>query len=136
MIKAMESGAGSISTTHAGNGEGALRKLVTCAMEAGAHVTKELATSKIAEEVDIVVQVHLETVPLGEDKWRKSRWVSEILHVIPGEKAKGYSVTHVFTPNPDGGPGIPFILPDELRSLERYGFDVNAYLAEEGRGEV
>ena len=36
MIKAMESGAGSISTTHAADAEAALRKLVTCAMEAGA----------------------------------------------------------------------------------------------------
>lgn len=136
MIKAMESGAGSISTTHAGNGEGALRKLVTCAMEAGAHVTKELATSKIAEEVDIVVQVHLETVPLGEDKWRKSRWVSEIVHVTPGEQAKGYSTTHVFAPNPAGGPGRPYVLPDELRALEQYGFDLSGYLAEEGREEA
>ena len=52
MIKAMESGAGSISTTHAANAEAALRKLVTCAMEAGAHVTHEYATRAIAENID------------------------------------------------------------------------------------
>ena len=135
MIKAMESGAGSISTTHAATGEGALRKLVTCAMEAGAHVTKELATSKIAEEVDLVVQIHLETVPLGDDRWRKSRWVSEIVHVTPGEAAKGYAVTHVFRPNPAGGPAVPGTLPDELRELELHGFDITAYLAANGREE-
>jgi pilus assembly protein CpaF len=136
MIKAMESGAGSISTTHAGNGEGAIRKLVTCAMEAGPHVTKELATSKLAETVDLVVQVHLETVPLGDGKWRRSRWVSEIVHVAPGEAAKGYAVTHVFRPNPAGGPAVPGTLPDELRELEQYGFDINAYLADNGREAV
>ena len=35
MIKAMESGTGSISTTHATDAVAAIRKLVTCAMEAG-----------------------------------------------------------------------------------------------------
>ena len=124
------------STTHAGNGEGAIRKLVTCAMEAGPHVTKELATSKLAETVDLVVQVHLETVPLADGKWRRSRWVSEIVHVAPGEAAKGYAVTHVFRPNPAGGPALPGTLPDELRALEEHGFDINAYLAENGREEV
>jgi hypothetical protein len=59
MIKAMESGAGSISTTHAANAEAALRKLVTCAMEAGPHVTHEYATRAIAENIDLVVQLHL-----------------------------------------------------------------------------
>ncbi len=42
MIKAMESGTGSISTTHASDAEAAVRKLVTCAMEAGPHVTQSL----------------------------------------------------------------------------------------------
>ena len=104
-------------------------------MEAGAHVTKELATSKIAEEVDLVVQIHLETVPLGDDRWRKSRWVSEIVHVTPGEAAKGYAVTHVFRPDPAGGPAVPGTLPDELRELELHGFDITAYLAANGREE-
>jgi pilus assembly protein CpaF len=135
MIKAMESGAGSISTTHAADAEAAIRKLVTCAMEAGPHVTKELATSKLAETVDIIVQVNLQTVPgAGErQQWHRSRWVSEIIHVTPGEAVKGYATTHVFRPNPAGGPGLPGTLPDELRSLEWFGFDLPAYLADHGR---
>ena len=136
MIKAMESDAGSISTTHARDGEAAIRKLVTCAMEAGAHVTRELATSKLADTIDIIVQVNLETVPLAEGKWRRSRWVSEILHVSPGEQAKGYATTHVYLPNPRGGPAIPGTLPDELQELERDGFDLTGYLAEEGQQEA
>lgn len=133
MIKAMESGAGSISTTHAASGEAAIRKLVTCAMEAGSHVTRELATSKLAETVDLVVQIHLQTEQLSDEAWRKSRWVSEIVHVTPGEAAKGYATTHVFRPNPAGGPAVPGTLPDELRELELYGFDLSAYLAEDGQ---
>jgi len=136
MIKAMESDAGSVSTTHARDGEAAIRKLVTCAMEAGAHVTRELATSKLADTIDIIVQVSLETVPLGDDKWRRSRWVSEILHVAPGEQAKGYATTHVYRPNPRGGPAVPGTLPDELRALEQSGFDLGGYLAEEGHQEL
>ncbi len=135
MIKAMESGTGSISTTHAASAEAAIRKLVTCAMEAGPHVTRELATLKLAETIDIVVQVHMETVRISADRFRRSRWVSEIIHCTPGEAFKGYATTHIFRPNPAGGPAVPGILPDELRVLEREGFDLSAYLAENGREE-
>jgi Flp pilus assembly CpaF family ATPase len=138
MIKAMESGAGSISTTHAADGEAAIRKLVTCAMEAGSHVTRELATSKLAETVDLIVQINLETKPTDDagTSWRRSRWISEIVHVAPGEVAKGYATTHVFRPRPQGGPAVPGTMPDELRELERFGFDLTSYLAENGRDEV
>lgn len=127
MLKAMESGAGSISTTHAADGEAAMRKLVTCGMEAGQG--KEVVTAKLAEAVDLIVQVHLETVEVGPDRWHRTRWVSEILHVTPGEEAKGYATTHVYVPHPDGGPAQPGTLPDELRRLERHGFDLAGYLA-------
>lgn len=130
MIKAMESGAGSISTTHAGNADAAMRKLVTCAMEEGAHVTHDLATMKLAETIDLVVQVHLQTTPIQNEGWQRSRWVSEILHVTPGEVAKGYAATPVFKPAPGGGPAVPGTIPDELRDLEQFGFNLTGYLAE------
>ena len=65
MIKAMESGAGSISTTHASDAVAAIRKLVTCAMEAGPHVTHGLATSELAATIDMVVQLDLRTITDG-----------------------------------------------------------------------
>ena len=80
MIKAMESGTGSISTTHAADAVAAVRKLVTCAMEAGPHVTQGLATSKLAATVDLIVQLSMETkvapaVPSGRGgSPRSSRW--------------------------------------------------------------
>jgi pilus assembly protein CpaF len=129
MIKAMQSGAGSISTTHAAGAAGAIRKLITCAMEAGAQVTEAYATRAIAEHIDLVVQLQLETTPLGDGTARRSRWVSEIIAVSPGEREKGYAMTHVFRPG-YGRSAVAGVLPDEYRALERYGFDLRGYLAE------
>lgn len=131
MIKAMESGAGSLSTTHARDAGAAIRKLVTCAMEAGPHVTRELATSKIADSLDIVVQLHLRTVTDANGS-RRQRWVSEIDAIGPSMEAKGYTTTHVFRPRPDG-PAVADTLPDELRELASYGFDLAGYTAEAER---
>jgi pilus assembly protein CpaF len=143
MIKAMESGAGSISTTHAADAEAAIRKLVTCAMEAGSHVTQGLATSKLAETIDIIVQLHLETTPNADGTARRDRWVSEIIAIAPGEKEKGYATTHVFRPAPGRSAGrspgrsaIPGVLPDEYRALEQYGFQLRDYLTEGQAAEL
>ncbi|SDT02076.1 Pilus assembly protein, ATPase of CpaF family [Friedmanniella luteola] len=135
MIKAMESGAGSISTTHARHGEAALRKLVTCAMEAGAHVTHDYATRAVAENIDLVVQLHLSTQPTGSGGFRRDRWLAEILAVTPGERDRGYATTHVFRPAA-GQPAVAGVLPDEYRSLEQYGFDLPTFYAEAGGGTL
>jgi pilus assembly protein CpaF len=129
MIKAMQSGAGSISTTHAADASGAIRKLITCAMEAGPQVTESYATRAIAEHIDLVVQLQLETIPMGDGTARRSRWVSEIIAVSPGEREKGYATTHVFRPS-YGRPAVAGVLPDEYRVLEQFGFDLRGYLAE------
>ena len=135
MIKAMESGAGSLSTTHARSAEAAIRKLVTCAMEAGSHVTRELATSKLAETIDLIVHVDLRTTQTGPDTFTRTRWVSEIIAVTPGEEIKGYATTRVFS-RFGPGPGMADTLPDDLRDLTAFGFDEGAFLAEaQGRGD-
>jgi len=134
MIKAMESGTGSISTTHAADAVAAVRKLVTCAMEAGPHVTQELATSKLAATVDLVVQLSLETLHSADrdsgeaGSHSRRRRVAEIIALSPGEREIGYATTHVFSPD-ETGMAMPSVLPDEYRSLARYGFDLNGYLA-------
>jgi Flp pilus assembly CpaF family ATPase len=129
MIKAMESGTGSISTTHASDAVAAVRKLVTCAMEAGQHVTQELATSKLASTIDLIVQLELETSTANGTPHRR-RWVSEIISLAPGERETGYATTHVFAPGSDGV-ARPAVLPDEYRALTRHGFDLAAYLAQQ-----
>ena len=127
MIKAMESGTGSISTTHASDAVAAIRKLVTCAMEAGPHVTHTLATSKLAATVDVIVQLDLETRTVG-DTSQRTRRVAEIIALSPGERETGYATTHVFTPD-ESGTAMPAVLPDEYRALARHGFDLSNYLA-------
>jgi pilus assembly protein CpaF len=127
MIKAMESGTGSISTTHAADAVAAVRKLVTCAMEAGPHITQALATSKLAATVDVIVQLAMETTT-SHDRSLRRRRVAEIIALTPGERETGYATTHVFAPNA-AGVATPAVLPDEYRALASHGFDLAAYLA-------
>jgi pilus assembly protein CpaF len=131
MIKAMESGTGSISTTHASDAVAAVRKLVTCAMEAGPHVTQALATSKLAATVDLIVHLDLQTTtgPAGPTRQRR---VAEIIALDPGEKETGYATTHVFSPDASGV-ATPNVLPDAYRALTAHGFDLSGYLLQQGR---
>jgi len=126
MIKAMESGTGSISTTHATDAIAALRKLVTCAMEAGSHVTHDLATSKLAATIDLIVHLDMTTSAVGGSPKRHRR-VAEIVAVDPGERDTGYAATHVFTTGPDGA-AVPSVLPDRFRALTAAGFDLTGFL--------
>ena len=128
MLKAMESGAGSISTTHAASAEGAIGKLVTCAMEAGPHVTHDYAVRAIAAAIDIVVHVHLDTAPARDGTWQRNRWVAEIITVTGGEREKGYAVQHVFRTPPGERVATPHVLDDAYRDLARYGFDLDGYI--------
>ncbi|MBC7633559.1 ATPase, T2SS/T4P/T4SS family [Aeromicrobium sp.] len=129
MIKAMESGTGSISTTHAADAIAAVRKLVTCAMEAGSHVTHELATSKLAATIDLIVHLDLRTERDGETSRRRRR-VAEIIALDTGEREIGYATTHVFAPDLDGV-ATPAVLPDSYRALAAHGFDLAEYLAQQ-----
>ncbi|GAA4699821.1 CpaF family protein [Nocardioides conyzicola] len=132
MIKAMESGTGSISTTHAADAVAAVRKLVTCAMEAGSHVTQGLATSKLAATVDVIVQLSM-TTSTGAGGAQRTRRVAEVIALAPGEKEVGYATTHVFRAN-GSGVAQPEVLPDEYRALAQHGFDLAGYLAAQPYG--
>lgn len=85
MVKLMESGSGSISTTHAADGQAAMRKLITCAMEAGPQVSQELAAAKLADTLDVIVQLACDIGRGDPDgsTGRKHRYVAEILEVTP-----------------------------------------------------
>lgn len=129
MMKAMESGTGSLSTTHAESADATMRKLVGCAMETGPNVTHDLAQQKLAETVDLVVQMHLHTEKLPDGTSRRRRWVAEIVAVEPGEQARGWGLTDVFR-RVKGGPAVAGTLPDRLRGLVEYGFDLAGFEAE------
>ena len=134
MIKAMESGTGSISTTHAADAVAAVRKLVTCAMEAGPHVTQGLATSKLAATVDLIVQLSMETkvAPGGAQRTRR---VAEIIALAPGEKELGYATTHVFRADATASQ-CPTCFPTSTARLAQHGFDLAAYLASQPFGSA
>lgn len=132
MFKCMQSGSGSMSTTHARSAEGAIRKLVTCATQEGANITRDYALNVIAEDIDLIVQLQVESVPTADGGWQKRRWVSEIIAVEPGEDAKGYATTTIFAAPPGTHQAMPVLLPDRFRDLERYGFDVATFHAQSG----
>jgi pilus assembly protein CpaF len=133
MIKAMESGAGSLSTTHGVDAEGAMRKLVTCAMESGPEATHEVATLKLAATINLIVQLNMDIEQDADGTRRRQRWVSEIVAIAPGEKAKGYEATTVFA-DLGTGTAVARTLPDHLRRLERHGFDLAGFVSETGLG--
>ena len=132
MLKAMESGPGSISTTHARSAEHTIEKLVSCAMEKGPQVTRELAISKLAATIDIVMYLRSEVVPTGDGTFRKQRWVEEVLVVQPSiDAARGYATTPIFAPNQLGQAVATGKLDNFLaQELARHGFDLEAYKAE------
>ena len=145
-LKAMESGRGSLTTTHARNAHAAIAKLVTCAMEAGPVVTRELALAKIVGALDLVIQLdrRLEIDEDGQPRLR--RWVREIALVQPGEKDRGYALLHVFGPDRNGpGRATGHLLDprgiegsdemaERIGELVEHGFDPDLYQAEVASG--
>jgi Flp pilus assembly CpaF family ATPase len=100
MFKAMQSGAGSLSTIHAHSARASIERLVTCAMEAGPRVSAEFAYRQIAQHVDLVVHVECLTTHDG-DTVRRRRLVTEIIALEPGERGLP-AITDVFRLGPDG----------------------------------
>lgn len=132
MIKAMEQAAGCISTTHAYNAKGAIQRLLTLAMEAGPSITYDLAMGKLSQVIDLVVHVDVETIRTSQTTTKKTRWISEVLHITPGERFTGIATTHIFRAADGSHEALPHLMPHELRKLERHGFDYNGYLAAGG----
>lgn len=132
LIKAAESGSGAMCTTHGRNAIAAVEKLVTCAMEYGPAISADLAVRKLTSCVDLVVQVSTATTHNPDGTSTQHRWISEVVALEANpDAAGGFSSTHVF-----GAPGAveahAGTLPDNLRHLERHGFDLPAYVLDGG----
>jgi Flp pilus assembly CpaF family ATPase len=117
MLKAMQSGSGSLSTTHASSAEAAVHKLITCAMEAGAHVTAEYATRAITEAVSFVVQMDMTTTQTPDGHTNRHRWVREVLALQPSDSARGYSTTRVFSTAPGDQIATPETIPHDYAEV-------------------
>lgn len=116
MFEAMQGGAGSMSTTHAYSARAAVERLVTCALKA--DVPAVFAYRQVAEHIDLVVQIQLE-----HTAERRTRYVSEVVGVQPGEGPGGLALSPLFTAGADGRavPGTP-PGPELLAELARHGF--------------
>lgn len=131
MFKAMQSGSGSLSTTHAGSAADAIDKLILCALEAGPHVTEAYAQRAVARHINLIVHMALVDSEDENGVRHRRRYVSEIIAVHRGEGGAP-SMTDIFRRN-GRGPGTPHVIPDDLaRELIPYGFDVDSFNAEIG----
>lgn len=131
MVKAMQSGAGSISTTHARSAHSVMNKLITCAMED--NRPHEWAVTALTESLDVVVQASVRDVVDDDGQKRRVRWISEILAIGPGEDWDKWSTTTIFSTVPGTQRLVTGVLPDDLREeLIPYGFDADAYYGEAG----
>jgi len=135
MLEAMQTGTGSLSTTHAESAESAVSRLVTCAMKAGPHVTHDYAVRAIATAIDIVVHVDVRTEVQPDGTFLKRRWTSEIAILAPGERERGYAISSLFR-CPPGSTRLQAVggLPDEYRDLSRWGFDLAGYITQSQGG--
>ncbi len=133
MIMAMESGSGSMSTTHSESARQTMEKLISCAVQSG-EFTVASASMKLMRCIHLVV--HLRTVygRASDGTATKRRVVDEIIAVRPGEGRSGDATTTVFRRDDGDGPAVPHILPDHLRILTRYGFAAAQFTAEAQRG--
>jgi type IV secretory pathway ATPase VirB11/archaellum biosynthesis ATPase len=116
MFKAMQSGAGSLSTTHAKNARDTIERLVTCVLSV--HANEAYASRLVAQHIDLIVHlVALDDPATG----RRRRVVAEVIEVDTGENFRP-AVTHLFLPGPDGR-AVAVGRPSFLDDLVRAGFD-------------
>lgn len=126
MIQAMQSGVGSISTTHARSARDAYRKLVTCALAAeGANEAH--ANRAVAQAIDYIV--FIKKVPDGAGN--RVRRVLEIVSL--GLDSDGVHFSDVFQTRPDGTVAANTTPPD-VEDLIEEGFDWAAFAAEASQG--
>ena len=119
MFKAMQSGAGSMSTIHATCAKAAIDRMVTLAMEAGPHVTNEYARRQIAYNIDLIVHVGVYTDATG----KKCRYVDEIMAVESGEDG-GMAYTTVYRSDAPGELASPKTPPSWVDDLAYYGLEL------------
>jgi pilus assembly protein CpaF len=116
MFKAMQSGAGSLSTTHAKNARDTIERLVTCVLSV--HANEAYAARLVAQHIDLIVHlVSFDDVHTG----RRRRVVAEVIEVDTGEGFRP-AVTDLFRPGQDGR-AVAVGRPSFLDELVRAGFD-------------
>src|SRR4051794_11086724 len=116
MFKAMQSGAGSLSTTHAKNARDTIERLITCVLSV--HTNEAYAARLVAQHIDLIVHLVALDDPSGG---RRRRVVAEVVEVDTGENFRP-AVTDLFQPGPEGR-AVAVGRPSFLDDLVRAGFD-------------
>jgi len=116
MFKAMQSGAGSLSTTHAKNARDTIERLVTCVLSV--HANEAYAARLVAQHIDLIVHLMALDDPATG---RPRRVVSQVIEVDTGENFRP-AVTDLFLPGADGR-AVAVGRPSFLGDLARAGFD-------------
>ncbi len=116
MFKAMQSGAGSLSTTHAKDARDTIERLITCVLSV--HANEAYAARLVAQHVDLIVHLVALDEP-GTD--RRRRVVAEVIEVDTGENFRP-AVTELFLPGADGR-AVAVGRPSFLEELVRAGFE-------------
>lgn len=137
MIDAALSSTGSLSTTHARDAYGAIDKLITCGMQAGAQVTEQYMTRALGSCLDLVVFLNLDTHGRGAyGAGKRDRYVTQILEisgVIKGGSSLGdggLQIGDIYAPDPITGRAVPRTMSDALRNeLRQFGFDSTTFEA-------
>ncbi|WP_336921814.1 CpaF family protein [Aquipuribacter sp. SD81] len=115
MFKAMQAGAGSLSTVHAKNAADTIERLTLAVHSAGG--TESYADRLVAQQIDYVV--HMASV--RDHDGTRARVVDEVMEVTRGEGGRP-ATTLVFGPGSDRR-AVPRVPPSGLADLEAVGFD-------------
>ncbi len=120
MFKAMQAGAGSLSTIHAKTAADTIERLALAVHSAGG--TESYADRLVAAHIDLIVHVSLLIDPHSGER---RRVVDEIIEVTRGEGGRP-AVNNVFVPGPLGR-AVPQTSPACLDELIAAGFDAAAF---------
>ncbi|MGZ4602410.1 MAG: CpaF family protein [Kineosporiaceae bacterium] len=116
MFKAMQAGAGSLSTTHAKDARDTIERLITCVLSV--HTNEAYAARLVAQHIDLIVHLVALDDPMNG---RRRRVVAEVVEVDTGEGFRP-AVTDLFRLGPHGR-AVVVGRPSFLDDLVRAGFD-------------
>lgn len=125
MFQAMQTGAGSMTTTHAHSARAAIERLVTCALEAGPQVSEAFAYRQVAAHINLIVQTTLRTTGSRANP-RRERFICEIIAVEPGENGRP-ATTSLWRADPSTGRAVRATIPADWDcELAAHGWSAGA----------
>ncbi len=120
MFKAMQAGAGSLSTIHAKTAADTIERLALAVHSTGG--SESYADRLVAAHIDFIVHVSLHIDPITGDR---GRVVDEVIEVTRGEAGRP-AINDVFVPGPTGV-AIAQTAPARLPQLVAAGFDPSPF---------